>query len=68
MDLLQILGLTGGETDTDWEGQLERKLKEVDDKSLDNPEVKRVYGEIGKLFGRYRSGKVPKAFKIIPNL
>ena len=37
-------------------------------KSLDNPEVRRVYGEIGKLFSRYRSGKVPRAFKIIPNL
>jgi essential nuclear protein 1 len=47
---------------------LERKLKEIEDKSLDNPEVKRVYGEIGKIFNRYRSGKVPKAFKIIPNL
>jgi essential nuclear protein 1 len=35
---------------------------------LDNPEVKRVYGEIGKIFNRYRSGKVPRAFKIIPNL
>ena len=68
MDLLNILGLTGGSTGTDWDALLEKKLKEVDEKSLDNPEVKRVYGEIGKLFNRYRSGKVPKAFKIIPNL
>ena len=68
MDLLNILGLAGGSTGTDWDALLEKKLKEVDEKSLDNPEVKRVYGEIGKLFNRYRSGKVPKAFKIIPNL
>jgi len=47
---------------------LEKKLKEADEKSIDNPEVKRVYGEIGKIFTKYRSGKVPKAFKIIPNL
>jgi essential nuclear protein 1 len=68
MGLLQILGLTGHEGAVDWEKALEKKLKEVEEKSLDNPEVKRVYGEIGKLFSRYRSGKVPKAFKIIPNL
>lgn len=43
-------------------------MKEIEEKSLDNPEVRRVYGEIGKIFNRYRSGKVPKAFKIIPNL
>ena len=43
-------------------------MKEADVKSIDNPEVRRVYGEIGKIFTRYRSGKVPKAFKIIPNL
>jgi essential nuclear protein 1 len=68
MGLLQILGLTGNDGAVDWEKALEKKLKEVEQKSLDNPEVKRVYGEIGKLFSRYRSGKVPKAFKIIPNL
>lgn len=43
MDLLNILGLTGGEAGSDWDALLERKLKEVDQKSLDNPEVKRVY-------------------------
>jgi hypothetical protein len=44
MDLLNILGLTGGNAETDWDAMLEKKLKEVDLKSLDNPEVKRVYG------------------------
>ena len=33
-----------------------------------NPKVVEVYTDIGKLMSRYRSGKVPKAFKIIPNL
>ena len=68
MDLLGILGLSGGERHEDWDTLLEKKLKEVEQKSLDNPEVRRVYGEIGKIFTRYRSGKVPRAFKIIPNL
>lgn len=60
------MGIGGGSAD--WEQILEKKLKEADEKSLDNPEVKRIYSEIGKIFTRYRSGKVPKAFKIIPNL
>lgn len=30
--------------------------------------MRRVYTEIGQIFSTYRSGKVPKAFKIIPNL
>ena len=51
-----------------WEKKLENKLKEVNSKSIDNPEVRRVYGEIGRIFCTYRSGKVPKAFKVIPNL
>ncbi len=68
MDLMNILGLTQRDANTNWDDLLEKKLKEVDEKSLDNPEVKRVYSEIGKIFTRYRSGKVPKAFKIIPNL
>lgn len=68
MNLMSILGLTHSDANTDWEDLLEKKLKEVDEKSLDNPEVKRVYSEIGKIFTRYRSGKVPRAFKIIPNL
>ena len=33
-----------------------------------NPKIVSVYTDIGKLMSRYRSGKVPKAFKIIPNL
>lgn len=68
MQLMNILGLTDTDAKNDWEDMLEKKLKDMDDKSIDNPEVRRVYGEIGKIFTRYRSGKVPKAFKIIPNL
>lgn len=44
------------------------KLKEIDEDNLDNPEVKRVYTAIGKILATYRSGKIPKAFKIVPNL
>ena len=68
-----ILGLGGNANgyaneELDWEKKLEEKLLEANLKSLDNPEVRRVYGEIGKIFATYRSGKVPKAFKVIPNL
>lgn len=67
-NLLQILGLGNQSENGDWQLALQKKLREVEQKSLDNPEVRRVYSEIGRLFSRYRSGKVPKAFKIIPNL
>ncbi|KJE88905.1 bystin [Capsaspora owczarzaki ATCC 30864] len=33
-----------------------------------NPKVVQVYTAVGQLLARYRSGKVPKAFKIIPSL
>lgn len=33
-----------------------------------SPKVVKVYSEIGKWLKNYRSGKLPKAFKIIPNL
>ena len=68
VNLMNLLGLDGNQSQNEWEEMLEKKLKEADEKSIDNPEVKRVYSEIGKIFTRYRSGKVPKAFKIIPNL
>lgn len=48
--------------------QLDLKLKQIDEDNLDNPEVKRVYTAIGKILSSYRSGKIPKAFKIVPNL
>ena len=66
---MNILGLADDHMGEEaWEKKLEIKLKEVNSKSIDNPEVRRVYGEIGKIFATYRSGKVPKAFKVIPNL
>lgn len=33
-----------------------------------NPKIIEVYKGVGELLSKYRSGKVPKAFKIIPNL
>ncbi|RKP27238.1 Bystin-domain-containing protein [Syncephalis pseudoplumigaleata] len=33
-----------------------------------NPKVVEVYTQVGKLLSRYKSGKLPKAFKIIPSL
>lgn len=44
MNLLNLLGLNHNDANSDWEDLLEKKLKEADQKSLDNPEVKRVYG------------------------
>jgi len=32
------------------------------------PKVVEVYKSVGKIMSRYKAGKVPKAFKIIPNL
>lgn len=33
-----------------------------------SPKVMQVYGDIGKWLKHYKQGKVPKAFKVIPNL
>ncbi|KAI9183051.1 snoRNA-binding rRNA-processing protein [Blastocladiella emersonii ATCC 22665] len=33
-----------------------------------NPKVVQVYSKVGKLLSRYKSGKLPKAFKLIPTL
>ncbi|KAK9711445.1 snoRNA-binding rRNA-processing protein [Basidiobolus ranarum] len=33
-----------------------------------NPKIVEVYTKVGELLGRYKSGKLPKAFKIIPSL
>jgi essential nuclear protein 1 len=45
---------------------------EVEDRSKSNsglnPQVVEVYTSVGQLMTRYRAGKVPKAFKIIPAL
>eukprot|EP00977_Amphora_coffeiformis_P001852 scaffold353_cov185-Amphora_coffeaeformis.AAC.80 len=43
-------------------------LEEEDDEPQLPPKVVEVYTEIGKLLSRYRSGKLPKAFKVIPSL
>ncbi|KAF7726322.1 hypothetical protein EC973_008902 [Apophysomyces ossiformis] len=49
----------------------ERKNSGDDDQGLMpsvNPKVVEVYTKIGELLSRYKSGKLPKAFKIIPSL
>ncbi|EPB69572.1 Bystin [Ancylostoma ceylanicum] len=33
-----------------------------------DPEVVEMYKEIGKVLSKYRSGKIPKAFKVIPKM
>lgn len=33
-----------------------------------DPEVVEMYEQIGQYMSKYRSGKVPKAFKIIPKM
>ncbi|RKP14992.1 Bystin-domain-containing protein [Piptocephalis cylindrospora] len=33
-----------------------------------NPKVAAVYGQVAQLLSRYKSGRLPKAFKIIPSL
>jgi essential nuclear protein 1 len=33
-----------------------------------NPQIVHVYTQVGELLSRYKSGKLPKAFKIIPTL
>ncbi|KNE56030.1 hypothetical protein AMAG_01874 [Allomyces macrogynus ATCC 38327] len=40
----------------------------VDSPDFMNPKVMSVYSKVGKLLSRYKSGKLPKAFKIIPSL
>ncbi|KAJ3367158.1 snoRNA-binding rRNA-processing protein [Allomyces javanicus] len=40
----------------------------IDSPDFMNPKVMSVYSKVGKLLSRYKSGKLPKAFKIIPSL
>ncbi|CAI5532537.1 unnamed protein product [Closterium sp. Naga37s-1] len=51
-------GVRGGEGGE----EAERRIPGVDEKVME------VYRGVGKLLSRYRSGKVPKAFKIVPAL
>ena len=36
-------------------------------KELD-PRISNMYEQVGQILSHYRSGKIPKAFKILPNL
>jgi essential nuclear protein 1 len=37
------------------------------DNGLD-PRISAMYEQVGQILSHYRSGKIPKAFKILPNL
>ena len=53
------------------EGQADGEMEEEDDEEGLPPlpdKVVEVYTEIGKILSRYTSGKLPKAFKVIPSL
>lgn len=46
-----------------------QSLKEtLKDSSTLDPEIGQAYAKVGKVLRTYRSGKLPKAFKLIPNL
>jgi len=55
-------------------GKITEKKTEIDTQFSENtemekelaPRVQDMYEEVGKLMQKYRSGKVPKAFKVIP--
>ncbi len=47
---------------------LAMKEERVESQSHLNPKVIEVYTSVGELMSRYRAGKVPKAFKILPAL
>ncbi len=51
------------------ENKIEER-KQIDEKEnmLSNPKVKVVYADIAKLMKTYRSGKLARPFKVIPNL
>eukprot|EP01133_Synstelium_polycarpum_P006390 gene6390-7407_t len=51
---------------------IESKLREQAEKTVDpstkiNPKVLDVYTKVGQLLAHYTSGKVPRAFRILPN-
>mmetsp|Transcript_30799 Transcript_30799/g.38008 ORF Transcript_30799/g.38008 Transcript_30799/m.38008 type:complete len:427 (-) Transcript_30799:58-1338(-) len=51
------------------EREAQQGLDQVEDKSNGlSPQMVEVYTNVGKILSRYRAGKVPKAFKIIPSL
>ncbi|KAJ3355817.1 hypothetical protein HDU83_002465 [Entophlyctis luteolus] len=56
---------TAGEAFADKEAQEAPQYK--DSSNLD-PKIVEVYSKVGVILSRYRSGKLPKAFKIIPAL
>jgi essential nuclear protein 1 len=47
---------------------LRARISANDPQDFMNPKVMQVYTKVGKLMSRYKSGKLPKAFKIIPSL
>lgn len=49
-------------------GERVEQVGEEEMSAILNPKVKEVYTKVGQLLSRYKSGKLPKAFKIIPSL
>jgi essential nuclear protein 1 len=47
------------------------RKEEADERKLAagiTPKVERVFSEVGKFLTTYKSGKLPKVFKVLPNL
>jgi essential nuclear protein 1 len=62
--ILSRLNETMMETDSKGPAQSNK----IDEKPSLNPKIVEVYTKLGELLGRYRSGKLPKAFKVLPVL
>merc|ERR1719481_2543422 len=52
---------------TEKKTEIDTQFSDATDIAKDlNPEVVEMYEEVGKILAKYRSGKIPKAFKMIP--
>lgn len=52
---------------TEKKTEIDTQFTDTSDVARDiDPKVAEMYSEVGKLLNRYRSGKIPKAFKVLP--
>jgi len=52
---------------TEKKTEIDTQFTDTSDVARDiDPKVAEMYTEVGKLLSRYRSGKIPKAFKVLP--
>merc|ERR1712034_195462 len=52
---------------TEKKTEIDTQFTDTSDVARDvDPKVAEMYTEVGKLLSRYRAGKIPKAFKVIP--